>query len=101
MLGIADNAADLQFRFDSAKPMGKAVANNPSHALSPEEFLVHLPFESLALESAESKSGLIDLWESICEQVQQNLANESDDRIFRLLIPSFEMFVPPQPSRAQ
>ena len=44
---------------------------------------------------------MIDLWESICEQIQQNLADESDDRIFRLLIPSFEMFLPPQPSRSQ
>ena len=94
MLGIAEAGPDLQFRFDSSKPMGKSVANNPAHALNSKELLIHLQ-----MEEDEEKRSLVDLWETICEQIQGALANESDDSIFRILIPNFESFLPASPSR--
>jgi hypothetical protein len=90
LLGVAENPGfESQYRFDSSKPIGKAVANLPSQSLNVQELLLHLRFDQ------DEKSSLIDLWETICEQIQSNLADESDDRIFRILMPNFETFLPP------
>ena len=39
------------------------------------------------------------LWEQICEEIQNNLAAEDDDRIFRLLLPNFDQFLAAEPTR--
>ena len=69
MLGKASagNAKEHQiklFRYDVSKPMGSAVANDSSHGLDKDRFMVHLPFD-LEVEG----SSLVTLWESICETI--------------------------------
>lgn len=38
-------------------------------------------------------SNFVELWEKIAETIQNNLDTEDDDRIFRVLIPNFEMLI--------
>ena len=52
------------FRFDSSKPMGKAVSNLPSRALDYQDLLVQLTFDE-----SDKQSNLIDLWENIGEEI--------------------------------
>jgi len=85
---------DLVFRYDNSKPMGKAVANLPSHQLNKEQFVVHLPFDQ---ENPETS--LVTLWDEIGEEIQNNLASEEDDCIFRLLLPDFNQFLASEPTR--
>jgi hypothetical protein len=100
MLGAAEIGPESQFRYDNSKPIGKSVANNPAHALNVPELISHLPYDTNTI-SDKSKGSLIDLWEAVCEQIQTKLKNESDDGIFRLLIPSFQLFLGVAPTRAQ
>jgi hypothetical protein len=63
MLGVAEQSgSELLFRFDSSKPMGKALANSPSHALNVKDLLDFITFNC-------GTDSLIDLWESICEKI--------------------------------
>ena len=52
------------FRYDVSKPMSSAVANDSSHTLDKDRFMVHLPFD---LEA--EGSSLVTLWENICETI--------------------------------
>ena len=67
--------------------MGAAFANSASHQLRKDELLVHLKYDG-------ETSNLVELWERLLEQVQNHLAEENDDRIFRLLLPNFNLFIP-------
>ena len=44
---------------------------------------------------------LNELWEKVVESIQNNLSSESDDRVFRLLIPNFHLFIGLQGERQQ
>ena len=73
MLGVADagKAKDLQekvFRFDNSKPMGNAASNENSHLLNKEGLMIHAAYDQELPES-----NLIELWEVICEQIQNHL----------------------------
>ena len=74
--------------------MGSAFANSMSHQLNKEDYIIHLKFDS------ESQT-LNDLWERVVEAVQNNLASENDDRIFRILLPNFHMFLGQKGSEAK
>ena len=73
--------------------MGNAVANESSHLLNKEELVIRAPYDQ-----EQPESNLIDLWENICEQIQNHLEKEDDDRIFRLLLPNFDQFMAPEAS---
>ena len=34
------------------------------------------------------------LWEKICDEMQQKLKDEADERVFRILLPDFNQFIP-------
>ena len=89
MLGAAESGKAKEvgkvFKYDNSKPMGKSVANETSHLLDKEGLMIHTPFDQ---ENAEHN--LINLWENICEQIQNHLEKEDDDRVFRLLLPNFD-----------
>ena len=64
--------------------MGSAFANSQSSVLKKEEFTVHLGCHELTL---------VDLWEKMVEVIQNNLESESDDRLFRLILPNIGMLL--------
>lgn len=84
----------LEYRFDNSREMGSAFANSMSHQLNKEEYTIHLKYD------AESQS-LNELWERVVEAVQNNLASENDDRIFRILLPNFHMILGQNGSEAK
>ena len=92
MLGVADSGKAKEvgkvFRYDNSKPMGNAVANESSHLLNKDGLMIHT-----AYDQERQESNLIDLWENICEQIQNHLDKEDDDRVFRLLLPNFDQFM--------
>ena len=49
MLGVADQGKAKEvgkmFRYDISKPMGTAVANESSHLLNKEGFLIHAAYD--------------------------------------------------------
>lgn len=65
--------------------MGNSVANQASHPLKKDQMLLHLNYD-------KSQSSLTELWESICNEIQNNLASEEDNTLFRLLLPNFDLF---------
>ena len=73
--------------------MGNSVANQTSMLLHKDSFLNHMKFDL-----DDQQQTLVTLWERICESVQNYLDQEDDDRIFRLLLPDFDRFIPSEPS---
>ena len=53
----------------------------------------------MSYDQENLETTLVTLWEQICEEIQNNLAQEDDDRIFRILLPNFDQFLAPEPSR--
>ncbi len=66
--------------------MGKAFANSSSHVINKEEYTAVMKFD------AESDN-YQELWEKLVEQIQNHLSSENDDRVFRLLMPNFNLFI--------
>jgi len=84
----------IQYKFDNSKPMAATVQNSPSHKLNKEDNLTLIQFDNECYGKDASKHPLHCLWETICEGMQQKLENEEDDRIFRLVLPDFNLFIP-------
>ncbi len=63
--------------------MGTSITNQPTTVLRKEELLLHLKYD---------QSSLTNLWEAICNEIQNNLEKEDDNTIFRVLIPNFDVF---------
>ena len=36
---------------------------------------------------------MVELWEAICSEIQNNLAQEDDNTIFRILLPNFDQLI--------
>ena len=36
---------------------------------------------------------MVELWETICGEIQNNLAQEDDNTIFRILLPNFDQLI--------
>ena len=70
------------YKFDCSKPMGNAVANQATTALR-KDLLVQIKAET---------QDLVTLWETICNEVQNHLASEDDNTLFRLLLPNFDLY---------
>ena len=81
-----------QFKYDNSKPMGNHVSNNQTHSLDKDQLLLHMHYDI-------DTQTLDQLWELICEAIQNNLANEEDNTIFRILLPNFDQYLPLNPPR--
>ncbi|TNV73412.1 hypothetical protein FGO68_gene145 [Halteria grandinella] len=82
---ILGGTTEDRYRFDNSREMGTSFANSQSHQLHKEELTIFHSFNS-------EETSLVALWEQIVEQVQNQLASESDDRVVRILMPSFHLF---------
>ena len=91
----------IQYKFDNSKPMASTVQNSLSHKLDKDECLTLIQFDNECYEKDPTTHPLHRLWETICEQMQAKLGGEDDDRIFRLVLPDFNLFIPQLMDQAQ
>eukprot|EP00347_Sterkiella_histriomuscorum_P018973 403343453 len=76
----------ISYKFDNSREMGNTYSNSMSSQLKKDEMTVFMKYDT-------QNTNYIDLWEQVCEQVQNHLESENDDRIFRFLIPDFHLFL--------
>ena len=88
----------ISYKFDNSKPMGSTIVNSISHKLNKDELLSLVKFDNeikdLKVMGDPKSQPLAILWEQICEEMQKSLSSEDDDKIFRVLLPDFNLFVP-------
>mmetsp|Transcript_24597 Transcript_24597/g.38202 ORF Transcript_24597/g.38202 Transcript_24597/m.38202 type:complete len:150 (-) Transcript_24597:437-886(-) len=77
----------ITYKFDCSKTMGDTISGSLSHKLDKKTLNKVLTFDS-------SAHSLDQLWEQVCEAMQSKLSNEEDDRLFRLLLPDLNQFIP-------
>lgn len=83
----------LVYKFDNSKPMGDTIHNSLSNKLNKDELLHLLRFSNQNGE-ASAQTALDLLWHQLVEKVQSCLKDESDDAVFRVLLPDLNLFVP-------
>ena len=78
----------IKYKFDNSKSMSDTITNSISNQLKKSECLSFITFENEVQEqSKDLQYPLQALWEKICDEMQSKLNNESDDKIFRILLP--------------